>query len=493
MRASVRHLLGIGALALTACSSDVQEAADGKIEQPIVRAAAQGGKDQVVLLYMRTVSNGQFRSRTCTGTYIGPRLVLTAAHCMSNVVSNLVYAYWGEHFDTDFAALPQAGITPIIPPPGQPSLFAQAETYQVHPDWDPSLVHPDMAVVYLDRDLPFKPLEVARFRVSKDFEGKTATLDGWGASQALSADISQTVGGHTQRTGFTKILGSPTSADYHPEDPNAGMLVPAIRRDTLKTDGHAPYANSCAGDSGGPLFVKKNGKDYVAGVGSWTGLWCEDYALFTRIDPFLDFIDDAQRRTGDAPVTAHLECVAPNTDGTYTAFFGYENENGVSVDVPYGFRNLLPLDTDSRRPTHFSPGEHDFVFGVDFTAKQQVLYTLVPQTECGGGRPSIIVANKRSKACGPEQEQQVACGGLCRAGFKAGCTDQLPSFSQCMSDCMSIVDGFPECAAEALAMNQCYAGTPSGEDHWLCNGDGFMPSSFDCFDQEMAFYSCLGF
>lgn len=491
MRASVRHLLGIGALALTACSSDVQDTAAGKIEQPIVRASTQGGKDQVVLLYMRTVSNGQFRTRTCTGTYIGPRLVLTAAHCLSNVVSNLVFAYWGDHFDTDFAAIPQAGITPIIPPPGQPSLFAQAETYEVHPDWDPGLVHPDMAVVYLDRDLPFQPLEVARFRIAADFEGKPATLDGWGASQALSADISQTVGGRVQRTGTTKILGSPTRADYHPEDPNAGMLVPGIRRDTLKTDGHAPYANSCAGDSGGPLFVKKHGKDYVAGVGSWTGLWCEDYALFTRIDPFLKFIDNAERRSGDAPVEAHLECVAPNADGTYTAFFGYENENGLSVDVPYGSRNELALDTDQRRPTHFKPGEHDFVFGVEFTAKQQLKYTLDAGKSCGNS--SVITVNKRSRACGADVAQQVACGGSCRAGLKSGCPDRLPSYTQCMSDCQDFVNAFPECAAEALAMNQCYAGTPSGEDHWLCNGDDFMPQSFDCFDQEQAFYTCLGF
>ena len=489
MRASVRHLLGIGALALTACSSDVQQSADGQSEQEIVRAAAPGGKDQVVLLYMRTVSNGQVRSRTCTGTYIGPRLVLTAAHCMSNVISNLVYAYWGNNFDADFAAIPQSGITPIIPPPGQPSLFAQADTYEVHPDWDPNLVYPDLAVVYLDRALPFEPLDVARFHIANDFVGKTATLDGWGASQALTADISQTVGGHVQRTGFTKILGSPTKADYPPEDPNAGMLVASIRKDTLKTDGHAPYANSCAGDSGGPLLVKKNGKDYVAGVGSWTGQFCEDYSLFTRVDPFLNFIDNAERRAGHAPIDLHLECVAPNSDGTYSAYFGYDNKNGLSVDVPYGPRNLLPGDEEHHRPSHFKPGEHDFAFGVDFRPKQTLLYALAPE----GARPSIVAANKHSRACGADVAGQVACGGFCRAGLNAGCPDALPSDSQCMSDCLDFVNGFPECAAESLAMNQCYANTPPGEDHWLCNGDDFMPSSFDCFDQEMAFYSCLGF
>ncbi|MGC4086325.1 MAG: trypsin-like serine protease [Polyangiaceae bacterium] len=476
----MRHLLGFGALALTACSADVQDST-AQTDQPIVRAAAEGGKDQVVLLYMKTFTGG---TRSCTGTYIGPRLVLTAAHCMSNVPQNQVYAYFGSDFATDLAALPQNPFSLIIPPPGQASPFAQSDSYQVHPDWDASLTYPDMAVVYLDRALPFEPLEVARFRVDRDFVGKTGTLVGWGASAALSADISQTTGGRVQRTGFTKILGSPTQADYHPEDPNAGMLVPGIRRDTLKTDGHAPYANSCAGDSGGPLFVKQRGRDYVAGVGSWTGLWCEDYSLFTRIDPFLSFIDGAERRTGRAPVKPHLECVAPNSDGSYSAFFGYENENGVSVDVPYGFRNAMPLDTDKHRVSHFAPGRHDFVFSVDFQPKQQLLYTLLPE----GSRPSVLLANKRSPACGEEVAAQVACGGFCRAGLKAGCTDALPSDAQCMSDCNDLASAFPECGAELNAMNQCYASTPPGEDHWMCNGDDFMPSSFDCMDQETAFY-----
>jgi hypothetical protein len=450
-----------------------------RAEGELVRATANGGKDQVVLLYMRTLTGG---TRTCSGTLFAPRVVLTAAHCLKNVAQNQVFAYWGDDFAADLPSIDFG-----VPPPGTPSKFAQADSYENHPDWDPALAAPDMAVVYLDRKPPFDPMPLARFRIDQDWVGKKATLMGWGASQALSADISQTVGGRIQRTGSAKILGSPTAADYHPEDPNAGMLVPAIRKNTLKTDGRAPNTNTCAGDSGSPLLVKVGRETYIAGISSWTGLWCEDYSLFTRIDPFLRFLDKAEKKGGLLGVEPHLECVAPNSDGTLSAYFGYENDNGVSVDVTLGFRNFLPNDTKKSRPTHFAPGRHDWVFGVDLTATDPLSYWLIPEH----GRATVLTASKRSRRCGEDVAPQVACGGWCRAGQNAGCPDILPSQIQCMKDCLDFVDAFPECAAESLAMNQCYAATPPGEEHWFCMGDDFMPTSAECADQENAFFTCL--
>ncbi len=488
MRGSGLGLLLLGTLALNGCSTYVEESKPEDDKQAIVRAKSDGGKDQVVLLYVQTLVNGQLRTRTCSATYYHDRVVLTAAHCLENAWENHIFVYWGNDFATDFAALPVLGGAVQVPAPGEGSPFAQADSFEAHPKWDAEQIHPDVAVVYLDRKLPFQPLPLANFRLDQSFVNKAATLVGWGASQSLTADLSQTVGGRIQRTGKTRILGSPTAADYHPEDPNPGMLVPRIRRDTLKTDGHAPYANSCAGDSGGPLLVQQGGRDYIGGVGSWTGLWCEDYSLFARIDPVLPFLRKAEKRAGEAPLKARLDCVAPNADGSYTAFFGYENENGVHLDVPYGEQNQLALDTSNRRPRSFAPGRHDFVFGVEFSAKQTVSYELSPDS-CGGG--NVVRADKRSRRCGEDVATQVACGGLCRAGLAAGCPDALPSYTQCLNDCVQVAGAYPECAAESLAMNQCYAATPPGEDHWLCNGDDFMPSSFDCGEAENAFYTCL--
>ena len=57
------------------------------------------------------------------------------------------------------------------------------------------------------------------------------------------------------------------------------------------------------------------------------------------------------------PVTPILECVLDNGDGTYTAFFGYDNQNEttstLSVDADNGFN---PAPQGRGQPTTFEPG-----------------------------------------------------------------------------------------------------------------------------------------
>jgi hypothetical protein len=91
-------------------------------------------------------------------------------------------------------------------------------------------------------------------------------------------------------------LGSPTAADYDPEDPNAGVLDPAIRANLLKTNGALRNANGCFGDSGGPMLFTEFGQTYIGAVGYFTGLSCLDYNLWTRLNPFLPFLDNACKK-----------------------------------------------------------------------------------------------------------------------------------------------------------------------------------------------------
>ena len=69
-----------------------------------------------------------------------------------------MFVYFGDNFAVDRAELTQQGVTFIPPPIGAPSHFAQADSFTVHPNWDPNLIHPDMGVVFLDRKPPFDPL-----------------------------------------------------------------------------------------------------------------------------------------------------------------------------------------------------------------------------------------------------------------------------------------------------------------------------------------------
>lgn len=457
--------------------------------ETIKRATSTGGRDQVVMLYAEVVlANGNIGTRTCTGSYFAPRVVLTAAHCLTNIFNNTLLVYFGDNFAADFSAeVQQNGTLLTVPPPGQPSHFSQADSFELHPQYDANLNYPDMGVVYLDRKPPFDPLPLFRSRLDNSWLNKTVTLTGWGADTAPTPTTG--AGSRVERTGTTKFLGSPTAADYHADDPNPGMLNATVRSNSFKLDGHAPNANPCFGDSGGPIIVNQYGQDYIGGVGYWTGLSCEDYSVFLRLDPFLPFLDQAYKKGGQETLIPALDCVAPNPLGGYTAYFDYDNKNGVTLTIPYGTKNQLALDATSNRPTRFTPGAHDFVFGVDFTATQTLNYTLAPDNS---PRTSINVT-KSSRACGADKAPLVACGNACRAQEKSGCPNML-SYLDCMDSCKGsnqfFVDQFPACVDEFAAYNNCLGTVPPGVDNWICIDD-FVPDADACFDAENTLINCL--
>jgi hypothetical protein len=85
-----------------------------------------------------------------------------------------------------------------------------------------------------------------------------------------------------------------------------------------------------------------------------------------------------------------LQCVQNNGGGSYTAYFGYVNDNGVSIYVPIGSKNkfvLTPIDRG--QPKLFLPGTHTNVFSVNFNGRD-LTWTL-DQTS--------VTANKDSTAC----------------------------------------------------------------------------------------------
>ena len=430
-------------LLLNACSGSAPDEQAGASQSSIVRGQDEAGLDQVVLIQAQR-TNGTTR---CSGTYIAPRVILTAAHCIkSNTISNRVFVYYGEDYNTDVAMLPN------IPAPGAASHWARVETWKINPDYVAANNYPDLAVLFLDRELPFRPMPLLTERVSQRYVGDQATIAGWGASLSLDPNLTQVVGVGVKRSGHVTIMGSPTAADYHPEDPNPGILDPNIDKDLLKTDGHAPSANPCAGDSGGPLIIRKFGQNFLAGVGFWTGLSCEDYSIFSRIDPFLKFLADAIRDAGSRPITPSLKCVGANQDGSLTAYFGYNNENGLTVDIPFGWNNaFLPPKAGAQRPTSFNPGAHDWVFGADFTAGQKLLYELMPPH----GPLTLLHADKSSPRCA-DSDPGYQCAGNCRAIMNAPCTPPYyASFQACESDCATTFDFFPGCEVEWGAYLQC--------------------------------------
>lgn len=69
-----------------------------------------------------------------------------------------------------------------------------------------------------------------------------------------------------------------------------------------------------------------------------------------------------------APVRPVLEVVHANGDGSYTAEFGYRNDNPFAVTIPVGSDNRFsPSPADRGQDTVFAPGRQVRTFAVDFS------------------------------------------------------------------------------------------------------------------------------
>lgn len=484
--------LCLGAYVLMACGTEpdpeagLDQTADqtaeediGQTGEAIVRGAPEANFPQVVLLQ----ATGPSGSTRCSGTIVKPRVVLTAAHCIRpDTFSFGLYVYYGTDYATDVAQLPN------IPEPGPTSVWARADSWLVHPDYDPNLNYPDLAIVYLDRELPFQPLPILSERVGHEYVGKNATIVGWGGSKALTADISQVEGAGIKRSGKAPIVGSPTAADYHADDPNPGILVPKIRQDLIKLDGKAPHANPCAGDSGGPLLVKHGHDTALAGVGMWTGLFCEDYSIFTRLDDFDHFLSDAFKAAGKKPIVPELECVRPLSDGQYRAYFGYQNQNGISVEIPFSKQhNQFAADHAGDRPSTFVPGAHPWEFGVTFGARDQLSYTLAPKY----GPTTTLRANRHSPLCAADDPFAI-CAAQCDASLAADCPTQPVDFDFCETQCVQSGQFFTGCEAEYNGYLNCVGALSPDASNWACDPD-FGAQPVLCQDELIAALTCAGF
>jgi len=91
-----------------------------------------------------------------------------------------------------------------------------------------------------------------------------------------------------------------------------------------------------------------------------------------------------------------MECVESNIDGTWTAHFGYLNENSNVLSIGIGDHNKFvgTPDEDMGQPTTFQPGRHEFEFSVTFNDGDNFVWTL------GGPRGhGSVNANSSSTAC----------------------------------------------------------------------------------------------
>uniref|UniRef100_A0A336M333 CSON011233 protein n=1 Tax=Culicoides sonorensis TaxID=179676 RepID=A0A336M333_CULSO len=201
----------------------------------------------------------------CGCSIIGPRTILTAAHCVDEARSVEVILGAQNIRQNE---------------PSQVVYEVPASSIKVHEKWDTRRILNDIAVINLSTDIKFndriQPISLPRWSdVAELYTGEACTTSGWGPSSSIS-DVLRWV--------ETKVITNTECANVYGTIVTAGNICAT----------GAGGKSSCNGDSGGPqTVVTKNGLTQVGIVSFGASAGCErGYPhAYTRITRFLDWIE----------------------------------------------------------------------------------------------------------------------------------------------------------------------------------------------------------
>jgi len=256
-------LLGFGVL-LAACQAEVDTAEQRRpiyLGEPDTSAAHKA----VVALVQDWQGNME---SFCTGTLITPDVVLTAAHCLDDLVMAEVQIYFGDDVT--------AG-----------GVFVDISHWEQHLGWDPSdpASPDDMALILLAEYAPMGvvpiPLLPASLGLREADEGTALDFSGFGETEDLGYDVKLHVA-----VPIGKVCPGPAECLF-----NSNWISPWAFGYTQENGG------PCSGDSGGPAFIWRGDFEFVAGVTSY-GYDCLDSGVSTTVSSYQDWIEDYAGITG---------------------------------------------------------------------------------------------------------------------------------------------------------------------------------------------------
>lgn len=244
--------------------------AHGETHSRIINGASAQNGEFPFVVSISYAGMAPRESHFCGGILIGPRHVLTAAHCVYDYVST-------PHDIQIFSATRLSDTSGVTVP---------ADGITVFPAYRPEIAANDLAIVRLSRAIDAEFIEPVGEGDWPFWQpGMTAIILGWGYTDSFYP---------VRPDGLQKaevpIISDEQCAERLGIDfDRTSMLCAGVLAQSINaSDG----VDSCYGDSGGPLLVNTPNGYKVAGLVSW-GLACGSdkyWGVYTRLAAFRDWV-----------------------------------------------------------------------------------------------------------------------------------------------------------------------------------------------------------